>query len=99
MHASRKGSKNSAAKPERKIAAGSCLRRVSFGGSAQRAGPQVFSTRETTAHFKTRFRFTAMLVVIFSLTAVGALLWTQFSSQDELRRQHQARVAGWFALH
>jgi len=49
----------------------------------------MFSTRETTAHFKTRFRFTAMLVVVFSLTAVAALLWTQFSSQDELRRQLQ----------
>jgi PAS domain S-box-containing protein len=49
----------------------------------------MFSTTQTTVHSKIRFRFTAMLVVVFSLAAAGALLWTQFSSQDELRRQLQ----------
>jgi PAS domain S-box-containing protein len=47
----------------------------------------MLSTPETAARFKMRFRFTALLVVVFSLTAVGALLWTQFASQEELRRQ------------
>jgi len=45
------------------------------------------ATREAAAHFTSRFRVTAMLVAVLSLTAAGALLWTQWSSQEDRRQQ------------
>ena len=45
------------------------------------------SIREAPSLAVSRFRLTAILIAAFSLTAAGALLWTQFSSQEELRRQ------------
>jgi PAS domain S-box-containing protein len=45
------------------------------------------ATRAAAARFTSRFRVTATLVVVLSLTAAGALLWTQWASQEDLRQQ------------
>jgi PAS domain S-box-containing protein len=43
--------------------------------------------QKTAGQFTSRFRATAILVAVLSLTAAGALMWTQWLSQEDLRQQ------------